>query len=554
MEQRRLISIPPIEKNIPQEVYEKLEDAIWADINKTPNPEGAMEPYIYPFENIQKIADSDKVEYKENVRDMADDIWNKDAWLDAVIVYYILMHIITFLPTDFYKMGYALAKLNHNDLGEPLIKVYEQLSPNKKVMYHAVGNYYYCASNTPYKAIEYFENYIKLDNTKPNMFVSLGHLYGQMNDEVSKEKQLKAYKKAYELAPDNGTVIKSLLTAYEKMHDIDKVKELYPKLIEVMPSPNHSLNYGLYLMSWGKMQEGYKYFVDRFDIDEYPIGYPKGILNGSNRWNCKDDISNKTLILHYEEGFGDSIMYGRFIPLIKQYAGHTVFIVQPQLEKLFKQSKTVSEGVEIHTDIKNYIQAHRGKPFVHLPLMDTPYPLGVDTHFIPYSMGYLTADKPSQFDNNKINIGIAYAGDATANYNGRDIKVEEFLRIPALSDKIQLYSLQVGEASEQLKTLPNGGNIIDLGKTFSDFTDTANAVAGLDLVITSDNVILNLAGALGKRTYGIFNKYPNYRWFNLTGDNVVWYDSVKPFQCDNENDWNSAFTKMEESFKQEFLK
>ena len=128
------------------------------------------------------------------------------------------------------------------------------------------------------------------------------------------------------------------------------------------------------------------------------------------------------------------------------------------------------------------------------------------------------------------------------------------MRIPALSDKIQLYSLQVGEASEQLKTLPNGGNIIDLGKTFSDFTDTANAVAGLDLVITSDNVILNLAGALGKRTYGIFNKYPNYRWFNLTGDNVVWYDSVKPFQCDNENDWNSAFTKMEESFKQEFLK
>ena len=118
------------------------------------------------------------------------------------------------------------------------------------------------------------------------------------------------------------------------------------------------------------------------------------------------------------------------------------------------------------------------------------------------------------------------------------------------SDKIQLYSLQVGETSEQISKYPQ---IIDLGKDFNDFTDTANAISGLDLVITSDNVILNLAGALGKRTYAIFNKYPNYRWFDLSGENVKWYNSVKPFQCDEENNWVSAFAKVEEALKTEFL-
>jgi len=553
MEKHRLISIPPIESQVPKEVYNQLEDIIWDEINKTDNPERTMDPYVFPFENIQKIADSDKVEYKENVRNMADDIWNKEAWLDAVIVYYILMHIITFLPTDFYKMGYALSKLKYYKLGEPLIEVYKNLAPNKKVMYHAIANYYYCATDTQYKAIEYFEKYIEIDNTKANVFVSLGHLYGQIDDIVSKEKQLEAYKKAYSLKPDDGTVIKSLLTAYEKAHDTEKVKEFYPKLIEVMPSPRHSLNYGLYLMSWGRLQEGYKYFIQRFDLNEYPIGYPKGILNGVNKWNYTDDISNKTLIVHYEEGFGDSIMYGRFLPLIKQYAKKTVLIVQPQLENLFRQSKTISDGIEIYTDIKEYVQAHKEEKFVHIPLMDTPYPLGTDTHFIPFTEAYLKAINPVEFDKSKLNIGIAYSGDVSANYNGRDINLKEFLKISELSNNIRLYSLQVGESTEQLKTVPDG-NIIDLGKDFSDFTDTANAIAGLDLIISSDNVILNLAGALGKRTYGIFNKYPNYRWFDLSGDDVKWYSSVKPFQCDSENNWESAFNKVVEELKQEFLK
>ena len=243
-------------------------------------------------------------------------------------------------------------------------------------------------------------------------------------------------------------------------------------------------------------------------------------------------------------------MYGRFIPLIKQYAKQTVVIVQPQLEKLFKNSKIVSEGVEIMTDIKEFISKYKNEKYVHIPMLDLPYPLGIDSHFIPFDEAYLTPLQPKIYNTNKLKVGIAYSGDISANYNIRNIELSEFEPLTR-NENIQLYSLQVGEPSEQLKEY--GDKIIDLGKEFNDFIDTANAIAGLDLVITVDNVILNLAGALGKKTYGLYNKYPNFRWFNLKGENVVWYKSVKPFQCKKENEWSDVIKEVEECLKKDFL-
>ncbi len=552
LEERKLAKIEPVEQRIPKDIYVGLEGVIWDGVNKCSNPEEFMSPYEFPLEKLEEISKSDNVEYKENIRAMADDSWAKEDWLNALMVYYILMHIVSFMPTDFYKLAYTLAKLEQKDMALRLIEVYEPLSANKKVTCHAIANFYYTALDYPLKAIEYFEKYIEFDPENPNVYNTLGHLYGRIDDDVSREKQIKALLKADELKPNDPVIVKSLLTYYEKQHDEDKVKELYPKLISLAHTPRHSLNYGLYLMSWGNLHEGGKYFSERFDLEEYPIGYPKAILGGPSKWNYKDDISDKILVVHYEEGFGDSVMYGRFLPLLKQFARQTVLILQPQLVKLFKQSPVISDGVDILSDIKEFASKYKNMNYTHIPLMDMPYPLGVDSHFIPFTNSYLVAANPKKYSDNKINIGVAYSGDASANYNGRDIKLSEFYDIAKL-DGVQLYSLQVGDIYNQINNLTDDVSIIDLGKDFKDFTDTANAIAGLDLVITSDNVILNLAGALGKRTYGVFNKYPNYRWFDLTGNNVVWYDSVKPFQCENENDWTSVMKTVEQSLKEEFL-
>ena len=66
----------------------------------------------------------------------------------------------------------------------------------------------------------------------------------------------------------------------------------------------------------------------------------------------------------------------------------------------------------------------------------------------------------------------------------------------------------------------------------------------MDIIVSTDNVILNLAGALGVKTYGLFNKFPNYRWYKLNGEDVGWYNSVTPLQADETNCWRDVFAQL----------
>ena len=84
----------------------------------------------------------------------------------------------------------------------------------------------------------------------------------------------------------------------------------------------------------------------------------------------------------------------------------------------------------------------------------------------------------------------------------------------------------------------------NIAKSFRHFEDTAAAMMNLDIVIASDNCILNLAGALGNKTYGLFNWHYEFRWFDLTGDDVVWLTSVKPFVNDKIDNWAYSMNKV----------
>lgn len=547
MERRQLVSIKPFEQRIPEQVYKNLENIVWDALLLQDNPEEFFAPFEYAFENLPKIAESDNQEYKDNVRTMADDVWNQNLWMSALLMYFVLLHITEFLPTDFYKFGYVLAKFGRETEAISMMEIYEKMSVNSKLTYHALANFYYCALDYPDKAIGYFEKYIELDDTNALAYNSIGHLYSKIDAE-SFEKQLFYFQKAFDLEPNEPNYLKSLLNVYEKMHDVSKVKEIYPKLIELAPTPRHIFNYGLYEFSWGNIQKGYDYFSQRFDLEQYPVGYPKEALNLFSKWNYKDDISDKILLIHYEEGFGDSIMFGRFLPMIKQYAKEVVLVLQKELVELFKNSEILSDGIKIFSDLVSASDYIGNNSYVHMPLMDMPYPLGVDSCFIPYSTKYLFETMKKEYLTDKFKIGISYSGDLSANYGGRDVELKEFYNLARI-DGVQLYSLQKGEPTNQLKGLPDDIEIVDLGNSFDTFVDTANAISGLDMVISTDNVILNLAGALGVNTLGLFNKYPNYRWFDLTGEDVVWYKSVKPLQCQVENDWTSLMKQVEDIVK-----
>ena len=130
----------------------------------------------------------------------------------------------------------------------------------------------------------------------------------------------------------------------------------------------------------------------------------------------------------------------------------------------------------------------------------------------------------------------------------RDVELEQFIPIMKMKG-VDVYILQHEDPKKQIQNLPEGLNVINVGKDFSTFEDTAAAIKNMDLVISTDNVILNLAGALGVKTYGLFNKFTEYRWFDLSGDDVKWYKSVKPYQAKDMNIWKDVIGTIKKDIK-----
>jgi len=280
-----------------------------------------------------------------------------------------------------------------------------------------------------------------------------------------------------------------------------------------------------------------------------PATYP-AILTDKKRWTGKQNISKSTLLIHFEQGFGDSCMFARFIKDAVKLANKVIVVVQHNLYELFKDSNL---GAEIYPSTVNLKTLQYD---YHIPMMDLPIVLNLRPETMPYIDGYLdvSQDKVQYFKENYINkndklkIGIAFEGNPSFREYERDIKLSKLYPLAKIPN-VEIYSFQVGGATEQLNNLPPDVKIINLGKNFKDFKDTAAAIKCMDLMVCTDNGVMNLSGALGHKTFGLFNKFTDYRWYKTEGEDVGWYASVKPFCAEPLNHWEVAIDKVVEEVK-----
>ena len=191
----------------------------------------------------------------------------------------------------------------------------------------------------------------------------------------------------------------------------------------------------------------------------------------------------------------------------------------------------------------------------HIPFLSIPYVLGKtgDDMFVHHDDGYLKANpakinyyKERYFNNYKFKIGIKWQGN-TYYDKERVLKVEDFFRLFELKNT-QFYSCQTFEGAEEFEKIKDKYNVIDLGKTFSNFSDTAGAIENMDLVICNDTSLAHLAGAMKKTCWVLLPYIYNWRWHEDLS-HCDWYDSVKLFRQKDHDDWNSVFTEVEKALK-----
>lgn len=546
-----------IKKEIPidnsKDLISSLDVAMAEYYCKNNNYERGLEIYREAIPEILDEIDRNSVinQYINQALNYAQKLSLDKKYIEAIEQYRDIMRYSGF-PINIYKnIGLCMKSIGNADLAIKFLKRFEEISPDKEDVYVYLADLAYTDIKDNKKAIEYYEKALEKNQNNFSIYNMLGHLYSTCYQDKYKEKQIDYLTKAYELAPNNRIVVKNLAYVLGKFDEVQKADEFYSKLMYLNPTHSDLHAYGAYLVKHQRFSEGFKFLQHRFlKEDLNNVAFPPLLTSKKKRWNLKVDIKDKRILVHFEQGFGDSIMFVRFIDELKSLCKEVSLVVQNQLIDLFKDSNL---GVEIYSEdqIPNINYDY------YIPMMDLPIICETKPSTIPKTSGYLKVQKSKINaykkehinDNDKIKIGIAYEGTLASKETDRDIPLRFLYPLMQLPD-VEVYSFQVDDLTRQMDMIPEDANLIRLGKTFKNWEDTACAMNCMDFMVTTDNGVMNLAGALGIKTFGLFNKITEWRWFKTDGEDIAWYKSIKPFQCPTSGAWDIPVNKVLEEIEQ----
>ena len=365
--------------------------------------------------------------------------------------------------------------------------------------------------NKNHEAISFYDKALKINPTSSQAWFNIAHLYSV---EAETQNAVSALKICKKLNPNDDEVEYFLGIALMRVKNYDK---------------------------------GLKYFEKRLCREAaYAMQkktYPNKVRE-DNLWKG-ENIKNKTLLVYYEAGFGDVIMFARYLPLVAQKCKKLIFMCQKPLAPLFRENMNLG----IDEIIDTFVPEQNLEFDVHAPLMSLPYILRLKGNKVfAYSSGYLRPNeklvqeyKKKYFNTEKIKVGIKWQGN-TYYDKDRVIPTEKFGQLIEV-DNTQYYSFQTFEGAEELNKLSSKYNIIDIGKDLVDFSQTAAALSNLDIVICNDTSLAHLAGAMAIPCWIMLPYEVNWRWH--TDLSVCdWYDSVKLFRQKKLGDWQSVFDQI----------
>ncbi len=271
-------------------------------------------------------------------------------------------------------------------------------------------------------------------------------------------------------------------------------------------------------------------------------------IREDNFWHG-ENIKDKNIYVYYEAGYGDAIMYSRYLPLLAKKCKKLTFMCHRELTPLYK----INEHLGVDELVDTFIPDHELDIDIHASLLSLPYLLKLKGDDIfAFREGYIVPDmkmveeyKEKYFNTDKIKVGIKWRGNTTFDKD-RVIPTELFNQLISVPNT-QYYSFQTFEGSDEVRKL---NNITDIGKDLIDFSQTASALRNLDLVICNDTSLAHLAGAMRIPCWIMLPYDVDWRWgTDLTKCN--WYESVKLFRQKSIGDWQSVFDQVLEEMKPE---
>jgi tetratricopeptide (TPR) repeat protein len=349
------------------------------------------------------------------------------------------------------------------------------------------------------------------------------------------------FRHVLKLKPDHVHAMMNLGTSLKALGRLDEAITWLRCTAEFAPDfADAHWNLALTLLLSGDYLNGWKEYEWRLEIPDIPVRkFHQPVWDGSVR-------TEKTLLLHAEQGMGDVIHFVRYTALARKRVGRVILDCHEPLVRLLSDIKGVDQIVSTGKLLPLFD--------IHLPLLSLPRVLGATPDNVPNDMPYLKADSVlidkwrAKISTGKYRVGIVRAGNPRHDDDhNRSIKPSTFARLLKMPD-VSFYSLQKESPDSQSIVALEGINVIDTGPELTDFADTAALIANLDLIISVDTAVAHLAGAMGKPVWLLLPFAPDWRWM-LYRDDTPWYPTMRIFRQSRPGDWDGVLVDIARALK-----
>lgn len=382
------------------------------------------------------------------------------------------------------------------------------------------------------EAREAYEKVLAINPNDSAVHNNLGNLLRYCNDINGAIVHLEH---SIRLNPKYVDAYSNLGAVHKENKHYSEAEKFYQKALSL--NANHTnANFDLALieLSRNDYANGWQHYEHRIKMDELrskTYKYTTPIWRG-------EPLEQKTIILQNEQGFGDNIMFIRYVPMFLKLGAKVILRTRPELRELFQSIKGL-EGIYSEED---EIPKHD----YYLPLLSSPTRFKTILESIPRNFPYLYPKKDvTNFtcDKKTFNIGLVWSSSRTnKDFKNKYIGLEYFKSLFTIK-KTQWYSLQAGEDAQEIKIAHATNNIIDLSNILDDFASTATIIDALDLIITTDTAVAHLCGAMNKTAWVLVPNPADWRWMQ-EGKSTPWYDSLQLFRQQHKGSWSEVISEI----------
>ncbi len=350
------------------------------------------------------------------------------------------------------------------------------------------------------------------------------------------DEALASYDRALALRLDHAEALRNRGATLHKLKRFDEALASYDRALAVEPDHAEAhFNKALLRLLKGDFAVGWREYEWRLKT-ERRLSSERNFTQP--RWLGETAIEGKTILLHSEQGFGDTIQFCRYVPLVAE-RGARVLLEAPAPLKDLMASLVGAAEVICAPDKPPYFD-------LHCPLLSLPLAFGTRMESIPAYVPYLTARRESLRgwditlgSKRRLRIGLAWSGKPRP--ANRSIELRSLL--PLLDLGADFVSLQKHVRADDATVLQERSDLVHLGDKLDTFADTAALIANLDLVISVDTSVAHLAGALAKPVWVLLPFLPDFRWL-LDREDSPWYPTARLFRQNTPGDWPGVISRV----------